>query len=363
MDPAAAMSMKTGESDRFEEIDVLRGLAAICVVVSHYSSHCVSFFRQAPFGLNLETIYGFHAVQLFFIISGFVISLTLERSKSLGDFAFSRFSRLYPAYWAALTLMVAIEVVVFGQSLWIGGFATNLTMFQEFIGFANLDNVFWSLTVELSFYAIMAVLFATRLLPHLEVVAALWLGLACLWSLLDQHLGIRLPTFLPRILILQQVPFFAAGITFYRIKMKRATAQRVALMVAALAAAAWIDGVRGMDTAAVGWLDVLQRAGIAVMLFATFGLAVSGRLRIAVSPVTLWLGAISYSIYLSHRNLGYSTMFRLHELGVPVWLLFTVTLAGALVLGTALAYLVERPALRTLRRWYRSRTQAAAAGA
>jgi len=42
--------------------------------------------------------------------------------------------------------MVAVELLVFGKTPWIGGFVTNLTMLQEFIGFANLDNVFWSLT-------------------------------------------------------------------------------------------------------------------------------------------------------------------------------------------------------------------------
>ncbi len=344
-----------GDGGRFEEIDVLRGLAAMCVVLSHYSTHCVKFFREAPLGFDLDTVHGFYAVQLFFIISGFVISLTLEKSNSWRDFAFSRLSRLYPAYWAAVTLMVVVELLVFGKTPWIGGYITNLTMLQEFIGFANLDNVFWSLTVELAFYAIMGVIFARGLLPRIEVVAAIWLALACLWSLVDQYLGIGLPGFLPRFLILRHVPF-------YRITVKGLTPPRAALILAALAAAGWIDGLWDTDAPAVGWIDMLRRLGIAGILFATFGLAVTGKLRFAVSPVTLWLGGISYPLYLIHRNLGFSTMFRLHELGVPVWLLFTVTLAGALVLATALSYLVERPALRALRQWYRTRTRPAVVG-
>jgi peptidoglycan/LPS O-acetylase OafA/YrhL len=362
MDPAAAMSMKSGESSRFQEIDVLRGLAAMCVVLSHYSTHCVKFFWEAPFGFDLATIYGFYAVQLFFIISGFVISLTLEKCNSWRDFAFSRLSRLYPSYWAALTFMVLVELLIFGKTLWIGGYVTNLTMLQEYIGFKNLDNVFWSLTVELAFYAIMGVTFAMGLLPRIEVVAAIWLALAYVWSLLDQHLGIGLPAFLPRFLILQHVPFFVAGITFYRITVKGLTPLRLALILAALAAAGWIDTHPGTETAAVGWIDALQRVGIAVILFAIFGLAVAGKLRFVVSPVTLWLGAISYPLYLTHRNLGFSTMDRLHELGFSVWLLFTVTLVGALVLATAITYMLERPATRTLRQWYRMRTRSALVG-
>jgi len=132
----------------------------------------------------------------------------------------------------------------------------------------------------------------------------------------DQYLGIGLPAFLPRFLILRHVPFFVAGIAFYRITMKGLTPPRAALILAALAAAGWIDGLWGREVPP----SVDRRApapGHRGVLFATFGLAVTGKLRFAVSPVTLWLGGISYPLYLIHRNLGYSTMFRLHEFGVP----------------------------------------------
>jgi peptidoglycan/LPS O-acetylase OafA/YrhL len=185
---------------------------------------------------------------------------------------------------------------------------------------------------------------------------------ACLWSLVDQYLGIALPAFLPRYFVLRHVPYFVAGIMFYRITVKGRTPLRLAVIVAALAAAGWIDGLWDRDAPAVGWIDGLQRLGIAAVLFTIFGLAVTGKLRFAVSPVTLWLGGISYPLYLCHRNLGFSMMSRLHEFGVPVWLLFMVTLAAALVLASALAYLVERPCLRALRQWYRSSTGAPVAG-
>lgn len=340
---------------RFEEIDALRGLAAMCVMVSHYSWYCVKSFQEAPFGFELHTIYGFYAVQLFFIISGFVISLTLEKCSNWRDFAFSRLSRLYPAYWAALTLMVVVEHFAFGETPWIGGYAANLTMLQEFVGLPNLDGVFWSLTVEVAFYAIMAIIFTTGLLPRIEVVAAIWLVVACLWSLVDQYLGIALPPFLPRYLILRHVPYFVAGIMFYRIAAMGQTRLRVALILAALAAAGWIDGLWDRDVPAVGWVDGVERLGVAALLFTIFGLAVAGKLRFAVSPLTLWLGGISYSLYLSHRNLGFSMLSRLHELGVPVWLAFTMTLLMALMLAACLTYLVERTCLRSLRQWYRSR--------
>jgi peptidoglycan/LPS O-acetylase OafA/YrhL len=353
--------MPSGSGDRFEELDVLRGLAAAVVVLSHYSSHCARYFGSGPFGLHLRTVFGFFAVQLFFMISGFVISFTLERSATWRDFAVSRASRLYPAYWTALTLMVLVETLVFGRPFWPGGYVTNLTMFQEFLGFGNLDNVFWSLTVELAFYVIMGVLLAAGLLPRIEAVAAGWLGLAVLWSVTEQYLGFAVPAALPQVLILRYVPFFVAGIVFYRIVRGGLSRSRVALLVGAFAAAGLIDGLWNADVPGVSGPDVARRVMVATVLFGLFALAVTGRLRFAVSPVTLWLGVISYSLYLSHRNLGYSTLFWLHDAGVPITVTFLLTLAGALVLAMALTYAVEQPAMRALRRRYRARRAAVGA--
>jgi peptidoglycan/LPS O-acetylase OafA/YrhL len=353
--------MYIGQGDRFEELDVLRGVAASCVVLSHYSSHCARYLGGGPFGMHLPTIYGFYAVELFFMISGFVIYFTLERSASWRDFAFSRITRLYPAYWTALTLMVVVQSVAFGQRFWVGGYVTNLTMLQEFLGFGNLDNVFWSLTVEVAFYAIMGGLFVLGLLRRIEIVAAIWLALAGLWSLVDQYLGIALPAALPRVLILRYAPFFVAGIAFYRITRKGPSAGRLGLLLAALAAAGMIDGLWDADAPAVAWGDVLGRLWVAGTLFAIFALAVTGRLRFAISPVTVWLGTISYSLYLSHRNLGYSSLFWLADAGVSVTTSFLVTLAGALILAVTLTYAVERPVMHRLRRWYRARSRVALA--
>jgi peptidoglycan/LPS O-acetylase OafA/YrhL len=345
--------MKAGHGGRFEELDVLRGAAALCVVLSHYSSHCARYFGEGPFGVHLPTVYGFYAVQLFFMISGFVIYFTLERSATWKDFAFSRVTRLYPAYWTALTLMVILERFIFGRPIWVGGYITNMTMFQEFLGFSNLDNVFWSLTVEVAFYLIMGVLFAAGLSSRIEPLGAIWLVVACLWSAVDQYLGIVLPAALPRMLILRYAPFFVAGITFYLVSQRGPTTARLGLIAAALASAAFIDGLWDNDVPAIAWPDVLHRLGVAVVLFGLFAAAVAGRLRFAISPVTLWFGTISYCLYLSHRNLGYSTLFRLHDEGVAISTSFLIALADALILAVALTYGIERPAMRTLRRRYR----------
>src|SRR3954454_2537178 len=88
---------------RFQELDVLRGLAALAVVLFHYLTRYDQIYTprgDVPFGFP----FGTSGVELFFVISGFVIFMTLARCASASDFLISRFSRLYPTYWAAVLL-------------------------------------------------------------------------------------------------------------------------------------------------------------------------------------------------------------------------------------------------------------------
>ena len=94
-------------SGRLLELDALRGLAALSVLCFHYTTRYTEFF--SPDHPTLFHVPWFkNGVQLFFIISGFVILMTLDKTKRPLDFFVSRISRLYPFYCAAnaLTFLV-----------------------------------------------------------------------------------------------------------------------------------------------------------------------------------------------------------------------------------------------------------------
>lgn len=84
------------KTTRIVELDALRGIAALAVVLHHFT------MGRSETDLNFKI--GFMGVETFFIISGFVILLTIERSGNWKNFLANRISRLYPAYWVCVTI-------------------------------------------------------------------------------------------------------------------------------------------------------------------------------------------------------------------------------------------------------------------
>ena len=105
---ATAKSSTPRAAPRYLEVDVLRGLAAFWVVLSHYLPHWDEYLD--PTFIIIPRAWGAYAVNLFYVISGFVIFITLDRCRTVTDFAILRFSRLYPTYWVTLILATSISV-------------------------------------------------------------------------------------------------------------------------------------------------------------------------------------------------------------------------------------------------------------
>ncbi len=84
-----------GQPKRYQELDSLRGVAALMVVVFHFTMGR----KEGQYLFNL----GNTGVELFFIISGFVIFMSINKMKNSKEFIINRFTRLYPTYWTCVT--------------------------------------------------------------------------------------------------------------------------------------------------------------------------------------------------------------------------------------------------------------------
>lgn len=186
MGPAAAVSPQSGaartEEARFFELDILRGLAAILVVVFHYKHFLLSDtemfdYAHLPFGVVLAPVYvyGQYFVELFFAISGYVFfwlygDAVAHRRLSARSFFTARFARLYPLYLAMLVAAAVLQSTysaIHGAPFiykhnTAGDFVLSLVMIQQWLPGAEQtwNGPSWSLSVELFLYiAFFAVAF------------------------------------------------------------------------------------------------------------------------------------------------------------------------------------------------------------
>jgi peptidoglycan/LPS O-acetylase OafA/YrhL len=329
----------TPPADRLAGLDALRGLAALAVVLYHYTS---AFPRKlaVDWDLALTVEHGNLGVHLFFIISGFVIMMTLERTRRPLDFAVARFARLYPAYWAgvALTFTVATLAALPGYAPGPGTAVANLTMLQSFFRLPDIDEAYWTLAFEITFYVLVAAIWWSRLRRHLHLILLAWLGMACLYAVLEPGLDPLLAVLWRKALILRFVHLFVLGLVLYEIYRHGPSRMRLLLLAAAL-------GLQGFYTAKASF-GLIALFAVAVHLGAS--------LRLRLPRALLWLGAISYTLYLSHQTLGYVLLLQLDRAGIEPHLAVALTTALAIGLASVLTLLVERPAMRAIKRRWRS---------
>ncbi|GAB4178069.1 MAG: acyltransferase [Rhodocyclaceae bacterium] len=335
---------------RLYGLDGLRGLAALAVVVFHYSVKYDQVYGEAArAGLPFAFVAGQYGVELFFMISGYVIFMTLDKTKHAADFLVSRFSRLYPAYWVALaaTFAVLYAGALPDKRVGFGQLAANLSMVQSFMGVRHVDGVYWSLQIELVFYLWMLLFWATGLLRHVACIVVAWVCASALVHLRPELLG-EWQTDAMRWLILRYVPHFAIGMAVFLWSARR-------LSTAASA------GLVALSLLAVKPASDPYRFLVSVALAPVFWIAVSGQFRLFESRILVFLGAISYPLYLLHQNIGYAIIRGLIRSGWNGVAAAAFAIAVSIACAWLLHRLVEAPAMTAIRERYRRRRRRALA--
>ena len=340
-----------GGGHRLLEVDALRGIAAMAVVLFHFTTRYAQVYPEA-LRPTFAMPHGHYGVNLFFIVSGFVIFMTLDKTARPMDFVVSRFSRLYPVYWASVIATFAITHLLGlpGFLVSLPTMLANLLMFHGLLRVPNVDGVYWTLEVELLFYCGMLLIYRLGLLGRIHLFLLALIALRLVYFVAERQFGIDLPWIVMRLLILRYIAWFALGICVFMAVSSGRRGQDRATAITAIAALAlltivdgWIHGVLGLLLATTVWA------------------AASGRLPFLRHPVLVWLGAISYPLYLIHENVGWSLLLRLERLGLAPNLAVVLTLALVLALATLLHRVVEKPAMQAIRDWYRRRSLAPAA--
>ncbi|MBB6598751.1 acyltransferase [Luteimonas sp. MC1825] len=333
---------------RVNEIDLLRFAAALAVVFFHYAFRGIAADDLALMGypaLAPAARYGFLGVQLFFMISGFVILMTAARG-SLRAFVVSRVVRLYPAFWACCTLTFLAILAIGGTrfSATFGQYLANMTMMSEFIGVESIDGVYWSLFVEIRFYAMVALLLVLGRIRQAPAFMVGWLLVALALTLVPVD-GPR------RWLAVDSAAYFVAGAACYLVWSDGLSRGRVAMLLASWALAVY-QAIRWVPRFDAHYRTTLDLAVVAAIITAFFVVMVLVSLRLTGAfGARRWvaLGALTYPLYLLHQNIG----FMLFNIAWPAngHVVFWGTLALVLVASHAVHVLAERRQAPRLKAW------------
>lgn len=332
---------------RYYEIDLLRFLAALSVVLFHYTfsgyeAHQVSHVSFSTLGF--VTKYGYLGVELFFMISGYVVLLSAQ-GKTVRTFLHSRITRLYPAFWVACTTTFLVERIWGVESsksqfsVGVGQYLYNMTMLHEFFGVASIDGAYWSLTVEITFYFIVSLLIAYQLMPQLDLFLGLWI-LYIVAAMLSPAFGASPSSsgffylFFPR-----YAPLFIAGILFYLLQVpKKRTRLRYGLLIAtySLALRNGVNQAKELTIDYDQYFSPIVVVSCITLFFLIFLLITFQKLNLIRFTWLKWLGAITYPLYLLHENIGY-IIFNLIGPLMNKYIL----LAGMIVSMVGLSYIIN----------------------
>lgn len=356
------------------ELDGLRGLAALTVFTTHLALLPASSFLD---GLRLTPLHlfwdGAAAVDLFFVLSGFVLALPFvgneKRQMHYGDFVIRRLFRILPAYWVSLLIALALRDLLYSpaglqslsawsRELWSGPIRhvwSHVVLVgpwsdSEFLNPAkysdgdtdSLNPVLWTLVVELRIAFIYPiVIWAIRRTRTLVAGSALWAATLAL--------GAMVP-------VLWALPLFAFGgllAKFHERVVPLIDRLAGAPLVLLVIAAAMLYDIRFSTGVYLdgGRVHVISAIGGALFIL----MALSRHGRFLTNALVQFLGRVSYSFFLLHLPMLIALTSVLIPLTRSPWLSGLIALAASLALSQIIYRLVEVPGQivgRQLTRYY-----------
>jgi peptidoglycan/LPS O-acetylase OafA/YrhL len=311
-------------------LDAGRGIAVMFVVLQHTMERCQTFSRFSFEYFNLGEI----GVVTFFLVSGFIIPGSIERNGSQRLFWVGRAFRLLPAYWCnfAVVSAVVLSTGILSPTAYMHPFrylTGNLAMTQELMHVPPALGAYWTLQYELLFYILTSLLFAIGVLGRSALSA-------CLAGLLFLFGNLSGAAVFHRALPAEKVGIVVTafiGTLIYRYSRGAQPLRSIWLAVSIMAVACVV----------ANWLKAVPNSPLSDDLSFLLGYLLFGQLfllRTRKFPaVLLWLGKISYSVYLWH---GF--VLRFIPVSIPVGWQLVIVLVATLPLALLSFHFIEVPA-------------------
>jgi peptidoglycan/LPS O-acetylase OafA/YrhL len=341
-------------------LTALRFAAALWVVSFHYWPELAGAVTPALVQK------GYLGVELFFVLSGFILSHVYlqnfgEARFRYGDFIWARIARVYPLHLATLLGVAALAIAATAAGMvmdhpvadW-GAFPANLAMLHAWglAPSASFNHPSWSISAEwfayLTFPAFAWAAWKLKDRPNMAVIGTLILMFG-IYAVFEAKAGFPLTQATFQWGALRIVPCFAYGCAVYLLWRSGAIESR-------FQAKFWACAF-GVMTFGLGYITAPDATCVTVfggLILALAGLTSTGS-RVLSNRVGVYLGEVSYAVYMvcfpwklvftntAEKFFGY-------ENGLPLWL-WAVMFAGVLPVAMIAHHLVERPARAAMRRW------------
>ncbi|MFF8969740.1 acyltransferase family protein [Streptomyces sp. NPDC014995] len=348
---SVAAPRRPERGSRLYAVDGIRLLAALMVALHHYAGtrrvdRPGNPIWDRPVSDIMPTVfhvasYGWIGVEIFFVISGFVICMSCW-GRTPRQFFVSRVIRLYPAYWFAVLFTTGVLVALPGvwERLRWRDVLLNLTMLQSGSGVRNVDGVYWTLWSELRFYLLFLAVVATGL-TYRKVVL-----FCCVWGAAAMLAPVAKLPLLELIANPEGAWYFIAGLALYL--MHRFGQD---LLLWGILGLSWLMAQRELGLR----IDEVERVSSwrgAVLIFTVF-LLVMVAVALGRTDRMRWrwlvtAGSLTYPLYLMHYAAGTTVISRLRD-ELDARVVVGVVLAGFLVLSWLVHRCVERPVARAVK--------------
>lgn len=335
---------------RIEHLDSFRGIAILLVV----GYHCFSRWGDIlPYGDDYSFFifnHGWLGVQLFFLISGFVILMTLERTQTIKSFLVKRWLRLFPAMFIASVFIylssfalterpagdVSLRAIIPGitfisSAIWNN--YLNITM-------PTMEGAFWSLYVEAYFYLFIALVYYKFTKQHVTwVIFTVYLVSVGYLGLINQSLSGSNESISKAIIHFGSIYYgwFSAGTAFYLYTVTEKNR--------------WFFIGIAISTISAFFMDKASANAIVYAIVIAIIFAYSFKLTsfqaLLNNRFFLFLGFISYPLYLIHENAMISMIIQMGAMWPNLPNYIYPLIALFIVIAVAVAITALEPLLRT----------------
>jgi peptidoglycan/LPS O-acetylase OafA/YrhL len=335
-------------NNRVEVLDYARFFAAMIVVLYHYTANGFSSGNIVSITHTQSILdiskYGYLGVELFFMISGYVI-LFSAWDNSPSRFAVSRAVRIYPSYIFAV-LITSFCIWQWGAGLVSPDLATvlaNFTMFQFFFGYGNIDNVYWTLVYELIFYFAVFLILMSPWRKSIEKFVFYWpfaMGVAFVSGL--EHLPLLGGYFY----------YFAAGALFALFRIS----PNWKIIMPLLAVYGFCLNFTVEKSGSLGIRDNVEYSQIVIisivtLFFLFFIFQNLSKIQNLKLPTSRFLGSLTYPVYLIHGNIGYILINRFATEDNK-FVIYLMTLAIIIMIAVMMNKIIEVKCHHLWKKWF-----------